>query len=500
MSIARYLHGLDTGTIIVGRDDVVVVDEAGMVGTRTLNRLASRCEQAAAKLVLVGDPYQLPELEAGGAFARLTGAGDAVELRANRRQREPWEVAALDLVRTGDTSVAVELYDTHGRIHQADTLADARRQLVADWHNARAAGADVVMIAVTNRDVDALNNLARVGLQTSGQLDPDVIEANGRRFAVGDEVMALRNEPHLGVYNGTRATIVAIDTTGRTVTVDIGAPADPALPFGYVADGGLSHAYAVTLHKAQGATVDQAFILARDGLPREHAYTALSRGRDSNRLYIADPERRSDIAHTSEVSDPVGTRLERQLQRSVAQHLAHDHIATAHARHQLQAALANRTWPPIHEADAITAAIGPPPPDRSGELRAARERLHSEQHSLEQARWREQRALDDLDKLGPISRRLYSRQRRDAEMRLGSARTDIDRRQQACLDITTTVSDLEPAVEHYHAWCDQHQPALERLHEIHRERTLLQTGQGRTIQPSRDSLQRGLDRGIDLGL
>ena len=460
--------------------------------------------------MLVGDPYQLPELEAGGAFAHLAGAGDAVELRANRRQREPWEVAALDLVRTGDTSVALDVYDSHGRIHQADTLDDARRQLVADWHNARSEGADVLMIAVTNHDVDALNHLARARLQTAGRLGPDVIEAGGRRFAVGDQVMVLRNEPHLGIYNGTRATIVAVATAARTVTVDTGTPTEPVLPFGYLAEGGLTHAYAVTLHKAQGITVDHAFILARDGLPREHAYTALSRGRDSNHLYIADPERRSDIAHALEISDPVGTRLQRQLQRSVAEHLAHDHLAAVHARHELQAALANRAAVPLdsrqrltqlrHQEDAINAAIGPPPPDRSGELRAAREQLHSEQHSLEQARWREQHALDDLDKLGPISRRLHSRQLHDAELRLGNARTDINRHQQACLDITITISNLEPAVEHYHAWREQHQPALECLHEIHRDRTLLQIGQRQTIQPSRDSLQPGLDHGIDLGL
>jgi hypothetical protein len=117
---------------------VLVVDEAGMVGTRTLARLLDATQQTGTKLVLVGDHHQLPEIDAGGAFAGLVTRLPAIELTDNRRQQHRWEIAALDELRDGDLPAAVDAYAEHGRLVVADTIDTLREQLVGDWWQATA--------------------------------------------------------------------------------------------------------------------------------------------------------------------------------------------------------------------------------------------------------------------------------------------------------------------------------------------------------------------------
>ena len=97
-----------TGTL--DERTVLVIDEAGMVGTRTLARLLAHAERAGAKLVLCGDVAQLPEIDAGGAFRALVARLGAVELAHNRRQAQPWERDALDALRRSDAVAAISRY------------------------------------------------------------------------------------------------------------------------------------------------------------------------------------------------------------------------------------------------------------------------------------------------------------------------------------------------------------------------------------------------------
>lgn len=431
MSITRFLHQIASGQLAVGRDDVVVVDEAGMVGTRTLNQLATVCEHAKAKLVLVGDPYQLPELTAGGTFAHLTHQPDTIGLTTNRRQRQPWEIAALTELRAGDPTAALAAYKDHNRVHVTDDHDQARQALVDAWHADRAAGLETVMIAVANRDVDALNRLARQRLQVDGTVGADVLQAAGRVFAIGDRVMTLRNDRWLGVLNGTVGTITAIDATAAVVTVHADTNGSRALPFFYVGEGGLTHAYAITLHKAQGVTVDTAHVLASDGLPCEHAYTALSRGRNANHLYTATADQRDDVAHALELADDVETRLKRAINRTIAHEPALAYLEQCNA------------LSPGGEEAEILGRSGHPPPDRTSELRHLQHRLRSSQESLDHARWREQCALGDLHSLGLVGRRLHSSRTRDARQRLDSARRDITRHEPKVGELNQEVHELQ---------------------------------------------------------
>jgi conjugative relaxase-like TrwC/TraI family protein len=309
---------------------VLVVDEAGMLPTRQLGKLLEAVEQADGKLVLVGDHRQLQELEAGGTFRALVRRGHAVELTENRRQREAWERRALDQLREGDPEHAIQAYVAHDRVHIARTPDDTRRQLVADWRAARAQD-DAVMIAQRRSDVADLNQRARELLRRAGELGGSELCLPGGRFAVGDLVVIKRNDQRLGVTNGERGRVLAVDTAHQRLAVRLGDVV-ATLDRGLLAmptihgDPPLTHGYAITCHVAQGLTVDRAFVLADDALTSELGYTALSRGRHSNRLYLAEhpDDPRAEYAPTAPAGCTALERLTDALRTSRATVLAID--------------------------------------------------------------------------------------------------------------------------------------------------------------------------------
>lgn len=327
-TLDRLLNDLDRPDTsgLTGRH-VVVVDEAAMVGTRKLTRLLDHADAAGAKVVLVGDPHQLPEIEAGGAFAALAQRLDPSHLVDNRRQVEGWERAMLADLRSGDTSGIVGSLEEHDRLHVGATPDDARTELVHDWLAARTQGSNALMLAPRQSEVDQLNDEARAMLQRDGLLGPDAVEWFGRRFAVGDEVVALRNDYRLGVLNGTRGVIAEIDPDAGQFTITSDENEQIVMPTAYAEAGLLTHGYAVTIHKAQGLTVDRALILGEGGFSREHAYTALSRGIERNDLYLATADPRVLERHLDEVALGPVDALRAALQRSSSETLAIEQLS-----------------------------------------------------------------------------------------------------------------------------------------------------------------------------
>ncbi len=324
-------EGGERGLLAEGRT-VLVVDEAGMVGTRTYGELLDHAAHAHAKVVLVGDDRQLPEIDAGGVFRGLLARGGAIELSENRRQREGWERDALAALREGAAAPALAAYARHGRLVMADTAGEVRKRLIEDWWEAAQdpGGEEAVMIAARRDDVADLNTRARNRMRAGQHLGDTELNVDGRVFAVGDLVVALRNARRLDVLNGTRATITAVDLEHRSLTVQTTDGRIVELPAGYLdarTDRGgptLDHGYAITGHKAQGMTTGRAFVLGSEELYREWGYVALSRGRTSNHLYLTAPTHDRDEIAPAEPTTNRLTALTRALQRSRAQQLATD--------------------------------------------------------------------------------------------------------------------------------------------------------------------------------
>jgi conjugative relaxase-like TrwC/TraI family protein len=326
-SLDRLLGALNSREVDgLARRSIVVVDEAAMIGTRKLDRLLRHAARADAKVVLVGDHHQLPAIEAGGVFAALARERGAIHLIENRRNRDPIERGALAELRNGDTARALGILAAHGRVHDHPTKAAAQAEMVAQWLDKTLDGDSAFMLAATRDDVTALNHHARAALQTDGIIGHDELDIDGRRFAVGDWVMTLTNDYRLGVLNGQRGAITHIDA--RRGSVAVAFDNTKTLPAAYLEAGGLDHAYAMTVHKAQGQTCDYVYVLGDEHLYREAGYSALTRGRHENHLHTARPEHDTEAHHEPESEDGYTTicrTLDRSHQQELALHKAIEH-------------------------------------------------------------------------------------------------------------------------------------------------------------------------------
>ena len=174
---------------------VVVVDEAGMAGTIDLHRIITAARTAGAKVILVGDHHQLPEIAAGGGFAAAVNAAGTylAELTVNRRQTEPWEIDALDQLRHGHVPTAFHTYHDHGRVILHDRLEDVHAAAVGDWWQSYRHGRNALLLAGTRAEARALNRDGRARAAAAGLLHGPVLDVGDRQFQAGDRVILTRN-------------------------------------------------------------------------------------------------------------------------------------------------------------------------------------------------------------------------------------------------------------------------------------------------------------------
>jgi Ti-type conjugative transfer relaxase TraA len=313
-TIASMEHGWHQGRDLLTSRDVLVIDEAGMVGTRQLERVLSHAAEAGAKVVLAGDPQQLQTIEAGAAFRSVHERHSGAEIGEVRRQREDWQRDATRNLANGKTDNALETYRSRGMVHEAHTREQARGDLIARWDRDRRASSDRsrIILTHTNDEVRALNEAAREQMRAAGDLGDDVrltVERGARNFASGDRVMFLQNERSLGVKNGTLGTIEQVSARSMIVQADDGR----SVTFDLKDYDRIDHGYAATIHKAQGMTVDRAHVLATPGMDAHSTYVALSRHRDGMDLHYG----RDDFANPN--------RLARTLSRDRAKDMASDY-------------------------------------------------------------------------------------------------------------------------------------------------------------------------------
>jgi hypothetical protein len=358
-----------------------VIDEAAMASTRGLAPLLDTAHTAGAKVVMVGDPHQLDAIDAGGLLTGLANRLQPVTLTENRRQQQSWERDALTELRAGHVAPALDAYHRHDRVVVCETAIDVRNQMAADWYAATLTGHQVIMLAERHHDVDDLNERARRHLTNAGALTGPALDANGHTFQTGDRVLCLRNDRRLGLRNGTLATVIAVtavDPDAGALTIRTG-DAIAIVPRRYLDAGHLTHGYALTVHKSQGTTVDRCLVLASDTLDGQMGYTALSRGRIDNRIYlIAQPETDPEQHHPGRQSPDPNAELAEALKTDHRQHLAIDHgfdqAAICQHLNGLYRQRAQLTW--------VRHAI---PPDRATDIRALERERDEQMRTLDRA-------------------------------------------------------------------------------------------------------------------
>jgi len=289
----------------LGPRSVLVIDEASMASTSDLSMLVRAARKRGAKVVLVGDPGQLPAIDAGGAFAALSKAVGTAELRDIQRQREPWMREAALHFAEGDTRSGLSLYAEAGKINILDTRGNAKRALVKAWFEMRSSDpTQTLILAGTRADVSDLNRLAQAKRRQAGELGVDRVAFNGQTLHVGDRVCLTKNSTSLGLTNGDTGVLERVipaavrSRTKLVLRLDSGSgePARRAtIPINAYPHVELG--YATTTHKAQGSTVDRTLVLAGGWMQdRELTYVQLTRHREDCTLFISEAEAGDDLA------------------------------------------------------------------------------------------------------------------------------------------------------------------------------------------------------------
>ena len=348
---------------------MVIVDEAGMAGTRQLAELARYVDRAGGKLVLVGDDKQLGAIDAGGLFGHLVEVTDHVELTRNVRNEKQAEILAK--LRLGhDTTAIIQKWEESNTLHILPDKNECLHSLLSDWENDLTTAKQVtldtsIMLADTRHDVELLNRAARIRRIERKEID-EGIQIGDNSFSVGDWVMTTRNNKIAGVTNGTRGIIKEI--SDRSLVIQLTDGTERILTRRYAEDN-LTYAYAFTVHKAQGMTCENAHVLASDMLSRESGYVAMSRAKNISHIYaiapddwVHDPE---GTTHGHELSD------DRKAQELLASHLTHARNEQAASKYLVQARMEEEvrkrvqpTTPPKPEAvpKPVSKATKPPEP------------------------------------------------------------------------------------------------------------------------------------------
>jgi Ti-type conjugative transfer relaxase TraA len=325
-TLASYELAWNGGHDPLSRRDILVIDEAGMLGTRQLEHVLRVAEKAHAKVLLVGDAEQLQAIEAGAAFRGITSTHGVSNLTEVRRQKLDWQRTATQNLSNGKTTEALNAYDKHHNITTVETRDDARKALIARWahdHKQNPNASQLVM-AFTRDDVKALNHDIRALREQTGQLGEShriTTETGKKAFAINDRIRFMRNERDLGVKNGSLGIIEGIEHGVLSVKLD-GTNTRVHVDTKFYKH--LDYGYAATVHKAQGTTVDRSYVLASTHFDRHTAYVALSRHRDNANVFYA----RDDFGgrHPKATPDSVRDRFMETLSRARPKELAHDYL------------------------------------------------------------------------------------------------------------------------------------------------------------------------------
>jgi len=205
-------------------------------------------------------------------------------------------------------------YEDHEAVTQAGTRDEAIAKLVeAYMSDLELHGKEKSRIALAHSraDVHAINLAVRHARKSAGELLNEEIMAtvHGKRaFAPGDRILLTKNDAGLGVRNGMQGEVVEISADAVAVQID---GRDKPLAVNTNQYQNIEYGYATTVHKSQGATVDNAFVLQSPRMDDHLKYVAMTRHRDAlcmfkfagaPRLINTKPDQQPDLGRDQDLS------------------------------------------------------------------------------------------------------------------------------------------------------------------------------------------------------
>jgi conjugative relaxase-like TrwC/TraI family protein len=289
-TLAKLDHSIATGHAPgLGPHTVVIIDEAGIADTPTLDRVINACCRAGAKVCLIGDDQQLAAVGAGGVLRDIVSTRGAVRLDEIVRFNDPVEAAASVDLRAGDRA-AIGFYLDNDRVHTGDADACLRQVLTA-WTREQSAGRECLMLAPTRDLVARLNQAARANRLAGSEPGTEVPLVDGNHASAGDTILTRRNDRRLGVSatdwvkNGDRWTVTGVRHDGAIRARHTRSRLQITLPPEYVTNF-VELGYATTAHAAQGSTADVMHGIVTGTEDRQLLYTMLTRGRAENHVHV----------------------------------------------------------------------------------------------------------------------------------------------------------------------------------------------------------------------
>jgi len=294
-TVARRLIDWENGRDILGEKDILVVDEAGMLGTKDVARIVEEVKESGAKLVMIGDPQQLQAIEAGAAFRGIAQREGYLEMNNIRRQDIEWQKEATKMFALGEAGKALDAYNKENKVHCYEKKESAMANMVVQCmeDSKKMPNENHIMLAYKREDVKELNKEAR------GRLKYDNIIGDGNEYELSngirelspkDKVYFLRNNNELDVKNGTLGEVISADKEGN-ISINVKDRENArVVSFNVDKYNYVDHGYAATVHKAQGITVDRAYVMASKGYNQHIAYVAMSRHIKDVNLYWSKDE------------------------------------------------------------------------------------------------------------------------------------------------------------------------------------------------------------------
>lgn len=295
----------------VTKKTVIVLDEAGMIGSRQVAQIIDIAAETGAKIILTGDWKQLQAIASGVIFKDLSEGLGHAEIKTIIRQKEEWAKEAVYHLAIGQTVQGIQAYRDRGFIHAGDSFFAAKKQAVSDFLADGQGFQDKALFARSRADVKDLNELVREARISSGEIGRGVeidTDKGLREFSSGDRILFTRNDYNaLDVRNGDLGTVLTVREKEGAAVLSVRLENGRELTFSTDQYDKIDHGYALTLHKGQGVTVEKAFGVLDEQWDRETSYVFFSRAKDGahgycDRFLDKELSERLHVSHQKDTS------------------------------------------------------------------------------------------------------------------------------------------------------------------------------------------------------